>query len=138
MEHFKLTIITPLEQYFEGDAISVVAPGKDGYLEILAHHAPIIVYLKPGKLTVKSKEGKELNFAVSGGFLEVSHNQANLVADAGEHINSIDFERAKLAYKRAKVRLEDPAAHIDTDRALRALERAKNRMELKGGHGNTG
>lgn len=130
MELYTLSIITPLHLFFEDQIISVIVPGKDGFLEVLAHHAPLVVLIKPGKLTITTKENKKLVYAVSSGFLEVAHNQADIVVDAIEEVTGIDILRAKQAFARAKERLEIAEDHVDADRAKRALLRAKSRIEL--------
>jgi F-type H+-transporting ATPase subunit epsilon len=130
MELFKLSILTPLSLFFEDQIISVIVPGKEGFFEVLAHHAPLVALIKPGKLTITTKENKKLVYAVSSGFFEVSNNHADMVVDAIENVSGIDVLRAKKAFARAKERLEITEDHVDSERAKRALLRAKNRIEL--------
>ena len=40
----------------------VVLPGEEGDFSVLPDHAPIITYLRPGSMTIKSEKGKELTF----------------------------------------------------------------------------
>lgn len=127
---YTLSILMPEKVVFEEPVYSVSVPGADGYLEVLAHHAPCIVLLQPGKLTIINKDRKKLFFAVSIGFLEVSNNQASIVVSAIESLEEIDPKRAQLAYERAKVRLEASDEHIDIKRAKRAFRRAENRLKL--------
>ncbi len=130
MELFTLSILTPLKLFFEGQVISVIVPGKEGFFEVLAHHAPLVSLIKPGKLTLTTNENKKLIYAVSNGFFEVSSNHADIVADAIEDVSGIDIARAKQAFARAKERLEITDERVDSERAKRALMRAKNRLEL--------
>jgi len=135
MAEFTFRLVTPQKLLFEGPALSVQAPGSEGYLGILANHAPLITALKPGKLQVKDPTGAVTTYAVSGGFLEVSSNRASVLADSAEPATAIDRERAAAALKRAEERMRPagpaPSADaIDRDRAMRALERAKNRLAV--------
>ena len=130
-ELFKLTMHTPESTVLDEDVISVTAPGSEGYLGVLAHHAPLITGLVPGKLTIRQADGKLDIFAVSGGFLEVADNHATLLADACENVDDIDLARAKEAEKRARRRLEASEDHVNTVRAEAALERAINRVRVK-------
>ena len=135
MAEFTFRLVTPQKLLFEGPALSVLAPGSEGYLGILANHAPLITALKPGKLQVKDPTGVVTTYAVSGGFLEVSSNRASVLADSAEPATAIDRERAAAALKRAEERMRPagpaPSADaIDRDRAMRALERAKNRLAV--------
>jgi F-type H+-transporting ATPase subunit epsilon len=109
MAEFTFRLVTPQRLLFEGPALSVQAPGSEGYLGILANHAPLITALKPGKLEVKDPKGIVTTYAVSGGFLEVSDNRASVLADSAEPATAIDRERAAAAMKRAEERLRGAA-----------------------------
>jgi len=130
---YKLSIVTTERIVYEDDVNSVVAPGSVGYLGILSNHAPIITSLKPGKLTVKDASGKEILFAITGGFLENSANNCSILADAAEFASDIDLERAKSALERAQQRIRDAAGNIDILRARSAYDRAKARLDVAGG-----
>jgi len=131
---FTFRLVTPQRLLLEAPVTALQAPGSEGYLGILAHHAPLITSLRPGRLDVRDEEGNRSSYAVSGGFLEVSGNRATVLADAAEAAASIDQARAKSALQRAQDRLRSDGGEggdgepIDRDRAMRALERAKNRL----------
>jgi len=127
---FKLTIHTPESTVLDEDVVSVTAPGSEGYLGILAHHAPLITALVPGKLSIRLANDKMDDYALSGGFLEVADNHATLLADACEHVTDIDVARAREAEKRARRRLDSQEENVNTARAEAALERAVNRIKL--------
>jgi len=60
---------------FEGEIISVTAPGTSGELTILANHSPLITTLKKGIVKVRAEKGGNLQeFEISGGLLETSGN----------------------------------------------------------------
>ena len=79
---FKLSILTPEKTVFEGDVSYVEAPGTEGYLGVLAHHAALVTALSTGTLTVREASGTETRWHVAGGFFEVSNNTATVLADA--------------------------------------------------------
>ena len=130
---FKLEIVTPERCVLEMDASSVIVPGVEGYLGILAGHAPLITELTYGKVTVKDDGGNETNLAVSGGFMEVRGDVVRILADSAELAEEIDVSRAQEAVKRAEARLQEAAAHVDRARAEAALERAINRLRIARG-----
>ncbi|KPJ61285.1 MAG: hypothetical protein AMJ46_03085 [Latescibacteria bacterium DG_63] len=127
---FRLKILTLEESLYEGDVNSLTAPGFEGYFGVLAHHAPLIATLRPGKLIVRDREGKENLYAVSGGFLEVSGNSVTLLADAIESADDIDLRRAEAARQRALERIRSKRGDIDLARAQAALSRALNRVKV--------
>lgn len=77
---YKLQVFTQEKKVFEGDVVSIIVPGEDGYLGVLAHHAPLVSTLGEGKLTIKTISGEE-HYRVTGGFLEVHENLATLLVD---------------------------------------------------------
>ena len=79
---FQLEIVTPTGSVFSGDVVSLVAPGSEGYLGVLAHHAALVTSLKEGVLTVRRADGVQTEHRITGGFLEVSNNRATVLADA--------------------------------------------------------
>lgn len=80
MSHHALNVLiaTVSETLFSGSADSVTVPGVAGEMTILAHHEPIITTLRPGTLTVRTKEGVQ-TYPVDRGVLEVSNNTANIL-----------------------------------------------------------
>ena len=78
---FKLKVVTPNEVFFEGEAVSVVAPGALGYLGILKNHAPFITTVGEGNLTYRDAAENKKSFKVKGGFLEVRDNRVLVLTD---------------------------------------------------------
>lgn len=127
---YHLSVITLEKTIFDDEVLSLIAPGEIGYLEILTNHAPIITSLQPGKLTIKNKKGEKLIYALSGGFLEMSQNQASLLADAIESPSEIDVKRAEEALGRVRKLIESKSSEVDIPRAKKALRRAENRLKI--------
>ena len=121
MAGIRLDIVTAEQLVFSEDVDLVVAPGIDGEMAILPHHAPLMTMLQPGELLVR-QEGKEFSLAVTGGFLEVRPDRVTVLADAAERAEDIDADRAEKAKLRAQERLAgrlDEADHIRVEAALR-------------------
>ena len=79
---FKLSVLTPERAVFDGVVEYVQVPGSEGYMGVLANHAALVTGLAPGTLTVRKADGVTEKFEVTGGFFEVSHNDATVLADA--------------------------------------------------------
>ncbi|AGT09229.1 ATP synthase F1 subunit epsilon [Paracoccus aminophilus] len=58
-------------------------PGSEGDLTAMPGHAPAIVNLRPGLVTVIAADGKETEFAVTGGFVEINNDGVTLLAERG-------------------------------------------------------
>ncbi len=79
---FTLEVVTPERVVFTGPVTTVVAPAADGYLGILAHHAPLIALLGPGRIVYRTPEGTTTTLVCQGdGLLEVRDNRLTLLAD---------------------------------------------------------
>lgn len=79
---FTLEVVTPERVVFTGEVTTVVLPAEEGYLGILAHHAPLIATLTRGRITFRSPEGAMTTLQNEGaGFLEVRDNRVTVLAD---------------------------------------------------------
>ena len=126
---FHLRIVTPTRQIVREEIEELQVPGKEGYLGILAGHAPLLSELKIGELTYR--QGGELRcLAVSWGFLEVLPDQVTVLAETAEQSADIDASRAQAAKERAERRLNHPDPDIDIDRAAIALQKALSRLQV--------
>ncbi len=129
MATIRLEIITAERQVYSDDVNIVVAPGIEGELGILPHHAPLLTVLQPGELRV-IKGDEESFIAVSGGFLEVLGERVIVLADTAERSDEIDVERAQKALKKAEEQLASRQADINLEQALAAIRRSQARLKV--------
>jgi F-type H+-transporting ATPase subunit epsilon len=125
----RLDIVTAEREVYSDEVDEVVAPGVEGQLGILPHHAPLMTTLLPGELLVK-KGGEEFYLAISGGFIEVRPDRIIVLADAAERVEEIDIARAEEAKRRAEQRLAERAPGVDMARAEAALRRSLIRLRV--------
>jgi F-type H+-transporting ATPase subunit epsilon len=125
----RLEIVTAERVVFSEDVDAVIAPGIEGQLGILPHHAPLMTTLMPGELLVR-KGGEELSLAITGGFVEVRPDRIIILADAAERVEEIDVARAEEAKRRAEERLKERAPEVDLLRAEAALRRSLMRLDV--------
>ncbi len=88
---YHLQLITPEEIVFDSQVAAVIAPGEDGYFGVLTNHAPLLASLKKGILIITDVYNKKSYYAVSAGFLEVSHNILSVIVKSAEPTNPIDI-----------------------------------------------
>ncbi len=129
MASIKLDIVTAERAVYSEEVDVVVAPGIEGQLGILPHHAPLMTMLEPGELLVR-KGGEEVSMAITGGFLEVRPDRIIVLADAAERDEEIDIARAEAAKRRAQERLAHPTPEVDIARAEAALRRSLARLKV--------
>ena len=89
----KTQIISPDNEIYDGITDMVVLPGEDGDFAAMYEHAPIITFLRPGKVEVFSKEEKEkIGFFVSGGFVKIQNNNCLVMVDYIKKIKEINVK----------------------------------------------
>lgn len=81
MAVFKAQILTPNGSLFEGEVTGVQMPGVMGRFEVKANHAPIVSTLEKGIVLVRKTDG-DVNYTISGGFVEVNKNKLTLLAES--------------------------------------------------------
>jgi len=129
---FRLQVATPERVVLTEEITSLIVPGAAGYLGVKARHAPLVAELQIGRMWLRRTDGREVNYAIEGGILEVSGDGALVLADCAEAPEEVDIARAEAALERAKRRLsaaldtEEP--EIDVTRAQLSLARAANRL----------
>jgi F-type H+-transporting ATPase subunit epsilon len=123
-------IVSQDRMVYEGEADIVIVPGEMGQMGILPKHAPLLSTLKFGILTVRY-QGREENFTVAGGIVEVQPAIITILADAAENVREIDTARAEAARKRAEEYIaKGPPPDTDTYLAMEAaLKRSNLRLE---------
>ena len=125
-----LEVITPERRVYEDDVDMVIAPGSEGYLGILPHHAPLLTALGPGEFRVK-KGGVEEVLAVFGGFMDVRGDRVVVLTEAAEAAEDIDAQRAQEARDHAQQALQGPQlSAADEARARVALQNALVRLRV--------
>lgn len=129
MATMQLEIITAERRVYSDDVEVLVAPGIEGQLGILPHHAPLMTALQPGEIMIR-KNGESTYLAVSGGFMEVIGNKVTILADTAERSEEIDEARAQEAVQRAREQLAHRGATLEMEQALRAVRRAEVRLNV--------
>jgi len=117
-------IVSAEEAIFSGLAQMVVAHGTLGDLGIEYGHAPLLTSLEPGPVRVKTQEGDEQVFYVSGGFLEIQPGIVTILADTALRAQDIDEAAAAEAQREAEQALANQSGDIDYTRAAAQLAAA--------------
>ena len=125
----QLEIITAEQQVYSDEVEMLVAPGLEGQLGILPHHAPLMTALQPGEILIR-KDGGDSFLAVSGGFMEVMGDRVTILADTCERSDEIDEQRAQQAIERARERIGNQESDIQLEQAMTSLRRAQVRLNV--------
>jgi F-type H+-transporting ATPase subunit epsilon len=128
-KQFKLTIVTPERQFFDGNAEAVTVTAPDGQMTILANHVPIVAPLVVGTLSIKT-DGEWHQSFNSEGFMEVGAEEVVIFVQACEWPDEIDERRAEEARRRAEERLRQKQSIQEYKQTKMALARAMARLRI--------
>ncbi|HLM99364.1 MAG TPA: F0F1 ATP synthase subunit epsilon [Bryobacteraceae bacterium] len=127
-EAFQLEVATPERLIVEERVTEAQVPARNGYLGVLAGHAPLVSELQSGVLSYVT-DGRTRYLAIHRGFVEVLPDHVRVLADIGERAEEIDVARAQAALDRSQKALEDPHVNVDPAAALAEMQRAQARLE---------
>jgi len=139
MSTIRCDIVSAEQEIYSGQATLVVATGELGELGIAPKHAPLITRLKPGKVVVTTASGEQLDFAISGGILEVQPQVVTVLADTAIRADDIDEAAVRSAKEEAERVLagrgeamelaEAQQKLVEITAQLQALERLRRNLK---------
>ncbi|OGH11502.1 MAG: ATP synthase F1 subunit epsilon [Candidatus Levybacteria bacterium RIFCSPLOWO2_01_FULL_36_13] len=101
-----LKVITPVKTILSEEVDEITVPTHSGVISILPNHVDLLTKVSPGEMFIKTN-GKIDNFAITGGFLEVSKNKVNILADYAVRASNIEIAKAKEAQARAEKAMKE-------------------------------
>ena len=123
-----LEIITPTKVVLKEEVDEITLPTLNGEISILPNHVNLFTKISPGEMVIRRNNKQDL-FAITGGFLEISNNNVNILADHAIHSADIEITKAQEAQERARQAMknkEDRRAYLTAEADLR-----KALLELK-------
>lgn len=131
MAQIRCEVVTAERTVFDDSVDMVVAPGIQGQLGILPHHAPLMTSLTYGELIIHREGYEDEYIAIGGGFMEVGPDHVTILADSAERAEEIDLERAEVARQRAEeLMAQKQREDADFIRAEAALRRSVLRLKV--------
>src|ERR1700677_698273 len=99
-----INLVTPRGVVAHTESDSVQAPGELGEFELLPGHVPMLSALRPGVLTVGTKQ--PARYAVSSGYLRVDPQGAvEILVEQAQAVKDIDANAARDDLKTAEAEL---------------------------------
>ncbi len=117
-------IVSAEQEIYSGLVEIVVATGALGDLGVSQGHAPLLTSLEPGPVRIKTQEGEEQVYYVSGGYLEVQPGVVTILADTALRADDVDEAAALEAQKEAQHALTNQTADFDYSKAATQLAEA--------------
>lgn len=73
-------LVSPERLLLSDTADMVTVPATEGYMGVMAGHAPVITTLRPGMIDIL-KDGSDTRFFVRGGFAEIGAEKITVLAE---------------------------------------------------------
>ncbi|MBE5925333.1 MAG: ATP synthase F1 subunit epsilon [Lachnospiraceae bacterium] len=137
MNTFTLRIIACDRIFYDGECETLVFPGADGKMGIMANHESMTTAVEIGEIKFRTPDGEEHVAITSDGILKVDNNQVDILVYSCERPEEIDEFRAKEAKERAMEQLAGKQSvmeyHISRASLARAMARLSGRDKYMGG-----
>ena len=109
MDMFKLEILTPNGEIFNGEVISVVLPGKEGEFGVLAHHASLTTLLDAGVIEIEKEDKTIESILINWGMAQVDEEKTIVLVEGAVAIRGENESDVAAALEEAKELINDIA-----------------------------
>ena len=110
---FTVEIISPDQTILKQEVNEVTIPSYEGQMGILNNHIPLITFLRPGIITIKTKVEKK--FYVEEGTVEFSNNNLLILTSTARDLANFDKVLINDLLKKAESQLNNTDS-TDKDR----------------------
>ena len=102
---FKVELISPDQTILKLEANEVIIPSYEGQMGILNNHIPLITFLRPGIITIKTKVEKK--YYVEEGTVEFSNNNLLILTSTARDLAKFDKVLVNDLLKKAELQLNN-------------------------------
>ena len=102
MGTFKLEILTPNGEIYNGNAVSVVLPGKEGEFGVLAGHASLTTLLEAGVVDIEREDKSVESIVVNWGVVQVDEEKVVILVEGAAAIRGETESEIAKALEEAK------------------------------------
>ena len=128
-EAFKFELVSPERLLVSAQVESVVIPGAEGEMTVMANHAPVMTTVKAGVVSLRTAAGADERYVVFGGFADILPSGCTLLAESAVAVKDIDRSDLPPRIKEPK---EDLADARDDDSRTKAEQFLHQLTTLEG------
>jgi len=88
-DNFFVEIISPDQSILKSEAVEAIIPSYEGQIGILKDHIPLITFLRPGLIIIKT-ENDEKKFFIEEGIVEFKNNNLLILTSTSKSLESLD------------------------------------------------
>ncbi len=109
MDTFRLEILTPNGEIFNGEVLSVTLPGEEGEFGVLAHHSSLTTLLTSGVIDIEKTDKKIESVLINWGVVQVDEEKVVVLVEGAVAIRGESESEISKALEEAKKLLNDIA-----------------------------
>jgi F-type H+-transporting ATPase subunit epsilon len=130
-----LEIVSPEKLLLSRDVDMVVIPAAEGDMGVLEGHAPMMVTLRGGVVSLYEGERVTDTLFVAGGFAEITPERCTVLAGEAMPVNEIQREAAEKRLRDAEEAMSqvDGNNPVDEEMALERVQSARALLEAVDG-----
>lgn len=129
MTTFHFELVSPARLVFEGPVDSVVVPGSEGDMTIMANHAALMTSLRPGIVTIAAGSTPRRLY-VRGGFADVNASGLTILAEQATPVEELSPEAIAKEMQDAEEDLRDAKTDEAKRKAADKLGQLKDVMAV--------
>jgi F-type H+-transporting ATPase subunit epsilon len=129
MSTFHFELVSPAKVLFEGPVTSVVVPGIEGDMTVMANHAATMTSLRPGVVTIADGKSSKRLF-VRGGFADINATGLTLLAEQAVPVEELSADAIAAEMKNAEEDLRDATTDAAKQKAAEKLGQLKDVMAV--------
>ncbi|MDQ7043914.1 MAG: ATP synthase F1 subunit epsilon [Sulfurimonas sp.] len=107
MDKFKLEILTPNGEIFNGEVMSVTLPGEEGEFGVLAGHASLTTLLTSGVIDVEKEDKSVEAIVINWGVVQVDEEKVIILVEGAAAIRGADEAEIAQSLADAKKLIKD-------------------------------
>jgi len=112
-EKISFDLVSPERLLLSAEADMVTVPGAEGYMGVMAGHAPVVSTLRAGMIDVMV-DGVDSRYFIRGGFAEINADKIIVLAEEALPMSELDL--AVLDQRIKDAQDEEVSATNDADR----------------------
>ncbi|HEY2836062.1 MAG TPA: F0F1 ATP synthase subunit epsilon [Rhizomicrobium sp.] len=116
-DKIKFDLVSPERLLLSKQVDMVTVPGTEGYMGVIAGHAPLVSTLRAGMIDMQD-EGMDTRFFIRGGFVEINSTKITVLAEEAIPFSELDI--AVLDQRISDAQEDEIAAKTDADRTRAA------------------
>ena len=128
---FQLELVSPERLLLSRQVEMAVIPSAEGEMGVLPGHAPMVVALRGGVISVRENGAESERLFVAGGFAEVLPDRCTVLADEATPVSDVSRAEAERRLAAAEAALAEVTATDAVERRDLAMGRVQSARAMR-------